>query len=518
MDEKQKLFNTIWKMAEELRGEIDGWDFKNYVLGFLFYRFISENLEEYINKAEIDPNFDYSKLKDSDINDEIKEDIINEKGFFIYPSQLFKNTYYRLKKDLEHKNLNEELSNILIDIENTSIGTNSEKNVKGIFTSIDLSDIKLGNNLISRNKKLFSVLEKINELDIDSFLSCDNDIFGDAYEFLMGMYASQAGKSGGEYFTPQCVSKLLTLLAIGDKTKISSVYDPTCGSGSLLLQVKKILGIENITSGFFGQELNPTTYNLCRMNMFLHNVSFDKFNISRGDTLIHPSFLNSNNKGFEVIVSNPPYSKKWEGNKNPLLINDERFNHAGVLAPTSKADLAFIMHSLYMLKVDGKAAIVSFPGIFYRAGAEQKIRKYLIDNNFIETIIALPSNLFYGTSINVDILVLSKSKKDNSVLFVDASKYFEKETNQNKLSDENINQIIDICKQRTNIKNISTLANYETIKNNNYELSVNTYVEHENEKEIIDIKKINLEINELVKKNDELRNKINQIIKEIDNE
>ena len=516
MDKKQELFNTIWKIAEDLRGEIDGWDFKSYVLGFLFYRFISENICDYINEGErnSDPSFDYSLLSDNEITNEIKNDIINEKGFFIYPSQLFKNTYLRLKKD--YRNLNEELSNILTDIENTSIGTKSENNLKGIFTSINLTWTGLGSNLIAKNQRLFNVLEAINNLDIDSFLSCNNDIFGDAYEFLMGMYASNAGKSGGEYFTPQCVSRLLTLLAIDQKTKIRNVYDPTCGSGSLLLQAKKILGIENISNGFYGQELNPTTYNLCRMNMFLHNVSFDKFDILEGNTLTNP--LHDLNKKFEIIVSNPPYSKKWEGKQNPILINDERFMPAGVLAPTSKSDYAFIMHSLYMLDVDGKAAIVSFPGIFYRDGAEKQIRQYLIDNNFIDCIIALPNNLFYGTSINVDILVLSKSKKDNNVLFIDATQYFEKKTNQNELSQQNIDEILKIYHQRTNIDHISTLASYEEIKNNDYELSVNTYVEPEKNEEIIDIKALNSEIEKIVKRNDELRTNINKIIKEIDNE
>lgn len=517
MDKKQELFNTIWKIADELRGEIDGWDFKNYVLGFLFYRFISENICDYINEGERNsnnPNFDYSLLNDNEITDEIKNDIINEKGFFIYPSQLFKNTYLRLKDDC--KNLNEELSTILIDIENTSIGTRSENNVKGIFTGINLSWPGLGNNLIAKNQKLFNVLEAINNLDIDSFQCCDNDIFGDAYEFLMGMYASQAGKSGGEFFTPQCVSKLLTLLAIDQKTKIRNIYDPTCGSGSLLLQAKKILGIDNVTNGFYGQELNPTTYNLCRMNMFLHNVPFDKFNILEGNTLINP--LHDLNKKFEVIVSNPPYSKKWEGKNNPILINDERFIPAGVLAPTSKADFAFIMHSLYMLDVDGKAAIVCFPGIFYRDGAEKQIRKYLIDNNFVDCIISLPNNLFYGTSINTDILVLSKSKKDNNVLFIDASKWYEKKTNQNELSQENIDEILKTYHKRTNIEHVSRLVSCEEIKNNDYELSVNTYVESENNEEEIDIKTLNNEIDEIVNRNEELRANINKIIKEIDNE
>lgn len=515
MDKKQELFNTIWKIAEKLRGNIDGWEFKSYVLGFLFYRFISENICDYINNDErkLDPSFDYSLLSDNVAN-EIKNDIINEKGFFIYPSQLFKNTYLRLKKD--YRNLNEELSNILIDIENTSIGTKSENNLKGIFTSINLTSTVLGNNLIAKNQRLFSVLEAINNLDIDSFLSCDNDIFGDAYEFIMGMYASNAGRSGGEYFTPQCVSRLLTLLAIDQKTKIRNVYDPTCGSGSLLLQAKKILGIENISNGFYGQESNNTTYNLCRMNMFLHNVPFDKFDILEGDTLISPK--HDLNKKFEIIVSNPPYSQEWEGKKNPILINDERFMPAGVLAPISYSDYAFIMHSLYMLDIDGKAAIVCFPGIFYRDGAEKQIRQYLIDNNFIDCIIALPKNLFYGTSISVDILVLSKSKKDNNVLFIDATQYFEKKTNQNELSQQNIDEILKIYHQRTNIDHISTLASYEEIKNNDYELSVNTYVEPEKNEEIIDIKALNSEIEKIVKRNDELRTNINKIIKEIDNE
>lgn len=514
MTNRQKLFSTLRKIAVELRGKIDGWDFKNYVLGFLFYRFISENITTYINKDEVsNPNFDYSNLKDEEITEQIKNDIINEKGFFIYPSQLFKNVYFKFKNNYE--NLNEELTNILLEIENTSIGTKSENNMNGIFTSINLNWTGLGANLIERNKKLFNVLEEIYKLEIN-FENNDDDIFGDAYEYLMAMYASEAGKSGGEYFTPQCVSKLLTLLAINKKTKIRNVYDPTCGSGSLLMQAKKILGINNVISGFYGQEDNVTNYNLCRMNMFLHNIPFDKFDISLGDTLINPK--HDLNKKFEIIVSNPPYSQTWEGKKNPILINDERYNSAGILAPSSFADYAFIMHSLYLLDADGRAAIVSYPGIFYRGGAEQKIRKYLVENNYIDSIISLSQNLFYGTSINVDILVLSKVKTDNNILFINASNIYEKKTNQNILNEENIKNIFEIYNKRTNIKNLSSLVTYEEIANNDFELSVNTYVKNEIIKENIDIKFLNLEIDKIVLKNEELRNNIKLIIKEIDSE
>lgn len=512
-DNKQKLFNNIWKIADELRGTIDGWDFKNYVFVFLFYRYISENMANYINKNE-DDDFDYSKLDDGDISQDIVNNIVSEKGFFIYPSELFSNVLEKAKQNIEE--INTILKNVFNKIERSAIGTESENNVKEIFMNIDLSSQNLGETLIIRNQYILKIMEIISTLDLGEFTDSNNDVFGDVYEYLMGLYASKAGKSGGEYFTPQEVSKLLTLLAIGNKQKVDSIYDPACGSGSLLLQAGKILGNENVKNGYFGQESNYQTFTLCKMNMFLHNINFSNFDIRRGDTLIEPKH-DLDNK-YDVIVSNPPYSTKWAGKTDPLLINDERYAPAGILAPSSKSDLAFVMHSLYLLDEKGKAAIVCFPGIFYRSGAEEKIRKYLVDNNYIEAIIALPENLFYGTSITTNIMVMSKSKQDNKILFINASEEFIKETNQNKLTEQNINNILNTFLERKELEHYSKLVTIDEIANNNYDLSVSNYVESNEVKETIDIKTLNKEIQEVSSKVNELRKNIDLIIKEIDNE
>jgi type I restriction enzyme M protein len=328
------------------------------------------------------------------------------------------------------------------------------------------------------------------------------------------MYASNAGKSGGEYFTPQEVSELLTRIALVGKTEVNKVYDPACGSGSLLLQSAKILGKDKVRQGFFGQEINITTYNLCRINMFLHDVDYDKFDIAHADTLTDPAHWDD--EPFEVIVSNPPYSIKWDGDANPLLINDPRFSPAGVLAPKSRADLAFIMHSLAWLSTNGTAAIVCFPGVLYRGGAEAKIRKYLIDNNYIDAIIQLSDNLFFGTSIATCIMVLRKSKSENSTLFIDASKEAIKVTNNNKLTDENIETILDIYKDKEEIQYVSKLVPNDEIAKEDYNLSVSTYVEIEDTREKIDIKLLNKEIEEIVTRQDELRKAIDEIVAEIE--
>ncbi len=328
------------------------------------------------------------------------------------------------------------------------------------------------------------------------------------------MLHSNAGKSGGEYYTPQEVSELLTKLTLVGKIEVNKVYDPACGSGSLLLKFTKILGKNNVKNGFFGQEINITTYNLCRINMFLHDIDFDKFDIAHGDTLTEPAHWDD--EPFEAIVSNPPYSIKWEGDNSQILINDSRFSPAGVLAPKSKADLAFIMHSLSWLAPNGTAAIVCFPGVMYRSGAEQKIRKYLIDNNYIDCIIQLPDNLFYGTSIATCIMVLKKSKIDNKVLFIDASKEFVKVTNSNKMTEKHIDDIVEKFTKRENIEYISNLVEYEKIVEENYNLSVSTYVEKEDTSEKIDIVELNKEIERIVAREEELRKEIDKIIAEIE--
>lgn len=511
--ERKELHKAIWNIANDLRGSVDGWEFKQYVLGIMFYRYISENITNYINKNEHDfgdTSFDYIKISDKKA-ETIRQEMIDTKGFFILPSQLFCNVRKNAKSD---PNLNETLQKIFKDIENSAKGTQSENNFSGLFDDIDVNSKKLGSTISERNKKLVKLLNGIGDMQLGDYTSNHIDAFGDAYEYLMGMYASNAGKSGGEYYTPQEVSELLAKLTLVGKSEIKNVYDPTCGSGSLLLKFAKILGKENITQGFFGQDSNPTTYNLCRINMFLHDISYDKFDIAHGDTLINPK--HGNDEPFDAIVSNPPYSIKWVGDDNPLLINDPRFSPAGVLAPKSKADLAFIMHALSWLSTDGTAAIVCFPGIFYRGGAEQKIRKYLVDNNFIDSIIQLPGNLFFGTSISTCIMVLKKSKSSNDIYFIDASNEYIKVTNNNKLTEQNIENILDLFKKRKNKEFISSVVNNKIISlEHQYNLSVNTYVERNEIKEQIDIKALNSELEEVVKKENDLRNKINKIVKEI---
>lgn len=511
--EREELHRAIWAIADDLRGAVDGWDFKNYVLGTMFYRYISENLTAFINEGEIDAgvtDFDYAKMSDDEA-EEAREDLVNSKGFFILPSELFCNVRNKAATDA---NLNETLEKVFRHIEESAQGSDSENSFEGLFDDFDVNSNKLGNTVAKRNERLVKLLDGVASMNLGSVKNHDIDAFGDAYEYLMTMYASNAGKSGGEFFTPSDVSELLTRLGTVGKTKINKVYDPACGSGSLLLKAVKVLGKDAVTNGFYGQEINVTTYNLCRINMFLHDIGFDKFDIACDDTLINPQHWDD--EPFELIVSNPPYSIKWSGDDNPLLINDPRFAPAGVLAPKSKADLAFIMHSLSWLAPNGTAAIVCFPGIMYRGGAEKKIRKYLVDNNFIDCIIQLPSNLFFGTSIATCIMVLKKGKQDNKVLFIDASEECIKVTNNNKLTSENIDKIVDTFKCRLVSDHFSYLADYNEVADNDYNLSVSTYVEAKDTREVIDIDKLNVEIDEIVNRENQLRERIRAIIAEIE--
>ena len=511
--EREELHKTIWNIANDLRGSVDGWDFKQYVLGFMFYRYISENITNYINENEREAgniNFDYALMSDAEA-EEAREDMVKTKGFFILPSQLFCNVR---KKAHNNEDLNETLEKVFKSIEESAKGGESEENFEGLFADIDVNSNKLGAGVDKRNEKLVKLLDGIGEMKLGNYQDNSIDAFGDAYEFLMGMYASDAGKSGGEYYTPQEVSELLTKLTIVGKTEVNKVYDPACGSGSLLLKFAKVLGKDNVRQGFYGQEINLTTYNLCRINMFLHDIGYEKFNIKCEDTLTNPQHWDE--EPFEAIVSNPPYSIKWAGDDNPLLINDTRFSPAGVLAPKSKADMAFIMHSLSWLSTNGTAAIVCFPGIFYRGGAEQKIRKYLVDNNFIDAIIQLPGNLFFGTSIATCIMVMKKSKKDNNILFIDASKECVKVTNNNKLSQNNIENILKIYTERKDIEYISKVISNKDIEENSYNLSVSTYVEKEDTREKIDIKELNQQIKEIVAREEILRKEIDKIIADLE--
>ena len=511
--EREELHKAIWSIADDLRGSVDGWDFKQYILGIMFYRYISENITNYINDGERkagDTSFDYAKLKDSEAETE-RANLVKEKGFFILPSELFANVVKRARDD---ENLNETLEKIFNNIENSAKGAESEDDFSGLFDDIDVNSNKLGATVIKRNEKLVKILEGIAGINLGKYQDNQIDAFGDAYEFLMSMYASNAGKSGGEFYTPQEVSELLTRLAIVGKTSVNKVYDPACGSGSLLLKSAKILGKENVRNGFYGQEINLTTYNLCRINMFLHDIGYDKFNIACEDTLVSPQHWDD--EPFEVIVSNPPYSIKWTGDDNAVLINDPRYSPAGVLAPKSKADFAFIMHSLSWLATNGTASIVCFPGILYRGGAEQKIRKYLIDNNFVDCIIQLPDNLFFGTSIATCIMILKKSKKDNSTLFIDATNYCVKVTNNNRLTDDNINDIVEIFTNREDKEYIAKMVSNEEIAENDYNLTISTYVEKEDTREKIDIVELNESIEKIVNKEQVLRDEIKKLISEIE--
>ena len=511
--ERDELHRAIWAIADELRGSVDGWDFKSYVLGMMFYRYISENLTNYINEGEIEAgevDFDYAQLSDEDA-EQAREDLVKTKGFFILPSELFCNVRKRAAND---ENLNMTLEAAFNHIEESAKGSESEDNFAGLFDDIDVNSNKLGATVAKRNANLVKLIEGVANMGLGNYKDNSIDAFGDAYEYLMSMYASNAGKSGGEFFTPQEVSELLTRMAVAGKTEVNKVYDPACGSGSLLLKAAKILGKENVRQGFYGQEINLTTYNLCRINMFLHDIDFDKFDIAHEDTLLSPQHWDD--EPFEAIVSNPPYSIKWEGDDNPILINDPRFSPAGVLAPKSKADLAFIMHSLAWLATNGTAAIVCFPGIMYRGGAEKKIRQYLIDNNFIDCIIQLPSNLFFGTSIATCIMVLKRSKADNRTLFIDASSEFVKVTNNNRLTEENIANIVDEFVSRADVDHFARCVPYEEIVEQDYNLSVSSYVEQEDTREKIDIVKLNAEIEEIVAREQILRDEIAKIIAEIE--
>ena len=511
--EREELHRAIWAIADELRGAVDGWDFKHYVLGTMFYRYVSEHLAYYVNKGEWDAGnegFDYAALSDEQA-EVLREDLITEKGFFILPSELFCNVAKNAK---DNDQLNETLEEVFRHIESSAVGTASEADLVGLFNDFDVNSNKLGATVAKRNEKLTKLLNGVADMKLGSMHEHDIDAFGDAYEFLMTMYASNAGKSGGEFFTPSEVSVLLTRLGTVGRAQVNRVYDPACGSGSLLLKVEKVLGRDKVLGGFFGQEINITTYNLCRINMFLHDIPFDKFDIACEDTLTSPQHWDD--EPFDLIVSNPPYSIKWAGKSNPVLINDPRFAPAGVLAPEGKADMAFIMHCLSWLAANGTAAIVCFPGVMYRGSAEQKIRQYLIDNNFVDCVIQLPSNLFFGTSISTSILVLKKNKQDNKILFIDASKEFVKVTNNNKLTPENIDRIVTTFAERAEIPHFSHLAAYDEVKGHKFNLSVSSYVEAEDTREPIDIVALNAEIDRIVAHANALRAEIRKIIAEIE--
>ncbi|MGI8484954.1 MAG: type I restriction-modification system subunit M [Thermomicrobiales bacterium] len=515
--QRTELHKTIWRIANDLRGSVDGWDFKSYVLGLLFYRFISENLAAYVDEQERQagaPDFDYAKLSDAEA-EMGRAATVEEKGFYILPSELFANVRARANKDEQFKaNLNEALGTIFKRIEGSAVGADSEDDLKGLFDDLDVNASKLGNTVARRNEKLVKLLNAIGDLNLGDFANNTIDAFGDAYEYLMQMYASSAGKSGGEYYTPQEVSELLARITVVGKTAVNKVYDPACGSGSLLLKFAKVLGRDNVRQGFFGQEINLTTYNLARINMFLHDVNYEKFHLAHGDTLTDPQHWDD--EPFEAIVSNPPYSINWEGDANPLLINDPRFAPAGVLAPKSKADLAFTMHILSWLAVNGTAAIVEFPGVLYRGGAERKIRQYLIENNYIDTVIQLPPDLFFGTTIATCVIVLKKSKADNAVLFIDASAEFVRMGNKNKLSPANQSTILEAFIARQDVAHFARLVPNADLIANDANIAVSSYVEREDTTEAVDIVALNAEIACIVARQQELRTAIDAIVADLE--
>lgn len=507
--QRAELQRRIWQIANEVRGAVDGWDFKQYVLGALFYRFISENFVSYAENG--DDSVNYAGLSEECLTPEFIDDAIKTKGYFIYPSDLFENV---VKDANTNERLNTDLAEIFKSIELSASGYPSENDIKGLFADFDTTSNRLGHTVKDKNTRLAAVLKGVAELDFGDFGASQIDLFGDAYEFLISNYAANAGKSGGEFFTPQHVSRLIAQLAMHGQTSVNKIYDPACGSGSLLLQAKKHFDAHIIEDGFFGQEINHTTYNLARMNMFLHNINYDKFNIQLGNTLIEPHF--GDDKPFDAIVSNPPYSVKWIGSDDPTLINDERFAPAGVLAPKSKADFAFVLHALSYLSSKGRAAIVCFPGIFYRGGAEQKIRKYLVDNNYVETVISLAPNLFFGTTIAVNILVLSKHKNDTTTQFIDASRLFKKETNNNVLLDTHIDQIMQVFDSKKDADHFAKSVPFEEVAANDYNLSVSSYVEAKDTREVIDIIQLNAELKTAVARIDRLRAEIDAIVAEIE--
>lgn len=512
--QRAELHRTIWRIANDLRGSVDGWDFKTYVLGMLFYRFISENLTAYLNKLEREagnPEFEYAGLSDKDAEFG-RNETVAEKGFYILPSELFVNVR---KRAADNENLNETLERVFKNIERSAVGADSEDDLKGLFADFDVNSAKLGPTVAKRNERLVKLLHAIGDLNLGGeFTENTIDAFGDTYEYLMTMYASSAGKSGGEFFTPQEVSELLARITVIGKTEVNKVYDPACGSGSLLLKFAKVLGKDKVRKGFFGQEINLTTYSLARINMFLHDINYEKFDIVHGDTLLEPGHWDD--EPFEAIVSNPPYSIKWEGDANPLLINDPRYAPAGVLAPKSKADLAFTMHMLSWLAVNGTAAIVEFPGVLYRGGAEQKIRKYLIDNNYVDTVIQLPQDLFFGTTIATCILVLKKSKTDNKILFIDATAEVIHQGNKNKLSEQNQKRILDTFVAREDVEHFARLVDYEAIVENAYNISVSAYVDAEDLREIIDIATLNAKIAQIVERQQECRRQIDAMVADLE--
>lgn len=498
MSEEQKrlLEQQLWAIADLLRGKMNADEYKNYVLGFIFLKYLSEKQEIYADNLLKQDNLKYIDLNGDNGKEEyislIKQESLENIGFFLKPGQLFSYLVKKGNKELGEDNfIIEDLKNILNAIEQNTIGHESEEDFFGLFEDVDLSSAKLGKSEKQKNEIIIEILARLNKIDF-KLSDSKSDVLGDAYEYLIGQFAAGAGKKGGEFYTPAQVSRILAQIVTAGKEKIRSVYDPTCGSGSLLIRVKDYVNVIE----FYGQELNRTTYNLVRMNMILHGINYSQFHIKQGDTLTDDYFPDLR---AEAVVANPPFSAIWKGKNNPLLNSDERFSKYGALAPVNKADYAFVTHMLHHLADNGSMAIVLPHGVLFRGGAEETIRKYLIEKlNYLNAVIGLPSNLFYGTSIPVCVMVFSKCRKeDDSVLFIDASKEFEKSKNQNILTDANIAKTVESYKEKKEIEKFSRLVSLKEIEENDYNLNIPRYIDTFNEEESIDLELLATEIKKL---------------------
>ncbi len=509
-EEKRNLESKLWASANALRGTMNADEFKNYLLGLIFYKYLSEKQEDFANEILKNDNLKFSEiLGKENILELVKKHSLQNLGYFLQPNELFSFLVKKGNKEIDGSDgfILEDLKTVLNNIENTSKGTESEDDFAGLFADMDFNSSKLGNSEKQKNERIVQVMTSLNEIDF-KLEDSQADILGDAYEYLIAQFASGAGKKAGEFYTPPQVSKLLAKIVSHGKEKIKSVYDPTCGSGSLLLKIGKESKVDN----FYGQEINNTTYNLARMNMILHNIHFRDFDIRRDDTLTHDQFPDLR---AEAIVANPPFSLKWKSDSDPTLKDDERFAEYGKLAPKSAADYAFVTHMLYHLAEDGAMAVVLPHGVLFRSGAEATIRKAIIDKNYLDAVIGLPQNLFYGVSIPATILVFKKNRQNSDILFIDASKEFEKGKNQNYLTDENIEKIFQTYTEREEKEKYSHIATLEEIKENDYNLNIPRYVDTFEEEEEIDIEAVAKNLQDLQKDEEEIQEKIGEFCDEL---
>ena len=505
---QQKLRNQLWTVANTLRGNMSAGDFMYYTLGFIFYKYLSEKIEKTADDILKDDGVSFKQAwnsGDEELKEALKEECIQDLGYFVEPEYL----YSTIISMIEHKeNILPALERSLKKIEDSTIGQDSEDDFGGLFSDIDLASPKLGKTADDKNRLISDVLVNLQGIDFGLNEAEDIDILGDAYEYMIGQFAAGAGKKAGEFYTPQEVSEILSEIVVTGKTRLKSVYDPTCGSGSLLLRTARGGNADTI----YGQEKNPTTFNLCRMNMLLHGIKYKDFEIHNGDTLENDEL---GEHQFDAVVANPPFSAEWTAAEK--FNNDDRFSKAGVLAPKSKADYAFILHMLYHLNDGGTMACVAPHGVLFRGAAEGKIRRFLIEKkNYIDAIIGLPANIFYGTSIPTCILVMKKCRQsDDNILFIDASKEFEKVKTQNKLRPEHIQKIIETYRTRAEIEKYSHCATLKEIEENDYNLNIPRYVDTFEEEEEIDIKAVMAEIKELESKRTELDAQIEFYLKEL---